>query len=120
MGNARWHGTAEPEVGSYFVANYPPFSTWSARRSIATRARPDALQAGVPLGLYCTSVSSAAISAISACTNKNAQEVEAYWTARASGWYNQKAAWQRAVDFVYVGGGTPSFLPRQLSRSWIA
>ena len=42
------------EVGSYFVATYPPFSVWS-REAVARDARP-ALESppasGVPLGLY--------------------------------------------------------------------
>ena len=42
------------EVGSYFVANYPPFSVWT-RDDVERTARP-ALEAppvdGVPLGLY--------------------------------------------------------------------
>ena len=47
--------TAEhTEVGSYFVANYPPFSVWS-REDVDRMAKP-ALQTppvpGVPLGLY--------------------------------------------------------------------
>ena len=44
----------EPEVGSYFVANYPPFSVWT-QEAVARDARP-ALERppvpGVPLGLY--------------------------------------------------------------------
>src|SRR5688572_24264334 len=44
----------ETEVGSYFVANYPPFSVWS-REAVAQVAEP-AMQSkpspGVPLGMY--------------------------------------------------------------------
>ena len=47
-------GLAEPEVGSYFVATYPPFSVWSAE-AVERDAKP-ALQAppnpATPLGLY--------------------------------------------------------------------
>jgi oxygen-independent coproporphyrinogen-3 oxidase len=47
-------GLAEPEVGSYFVATYPPFSVWSAQ-AVARDAVP-ALQSppnpATPLGLY--------------------------------------------------------------------
>ena len=47
-------GLAEPEVGNYFVANYPPFSFWSAE-AVERDAKP-ALQAppnpATPLGLY--------------------------------------------------------------------
>src|SRR6201746_2374235 len=42
------------EVGSYFVATYPPFSVWS-QEAVAAEAKP-ALAAppvpGVPLGVY--------------------------------------------------------------------
>jgi oxygen-independent coproporphyrinogen-3 oxidase len=44
----------EKEVGSYFVANYPPFSTWTAD-AVEREARPalDALPVpDVPLGMY--------------------------------------------------------------------
>jgi oxygen-independent coproporphyrinogen-3 oxidase len=43
----------QPAVGSYFVANYPPFSVWT-REGVLRDALPalDARAAGVPLGLY--------------------------------------------------------------------
>ena len=44
----------QPQIGSYFVANYPPFSVWTkedveraARPALAKIPEPD-----VPLGLY--------------------------------------------------------------------
>src|SRR5438034_5064798 len=44
----------QPQIGSYFVANYPPFSVWTkedvdraARPALATNPEPD-----VPLGIY--------------------------------------------------------------------
>ena len=55
------HGTAvaEPEIGSYFVANYPPFSVWT-REGVRRDALPalDETAAGVPLGLSIGGVSS--------------------------------------------------------------
>jgi oxygen-independent coproporphyrinogen-3 oxidase len=116
-------GVAEPEVGSYFVANYPPFSVWTPE-AIARDALP-ALHApprpDVPLGLYLH---------IPFCrkrchfcyfrvyTNKNAQEVESYLDLLAREWesYGQlEAIAGRRLSFVYFGGGTPSFLStRQL------
>src|SRR5262245_28638701 len=45
---------AETEVGSYFVANYPPFSVWT-REGVAEAALPALLSrpaTDVPLGLY--------------------------------------------------------------------
>jgi oxygen-independent coproporphyrinogen-3 oxidase len=115
----------ETGVGSYFVANYPPFSVWTAEAvpgeaqpALAAPAPPD-----VPLGLYLH---------IPFCrkrchfcyfrvyTDKNAREVEDYLSLLAREWelYDQTRALEgRPLDFVYFGGGTPSFLStRQLQR----
>src|SRR5262245_19505924 len=110
-------------VGSYFVANYPPFSVWTAesvRRDVwpALQTRP---AAPVPLGLYMH---------IPFCrkrchfcyfrvyTDKNAQDVTTYLDAVAREWElfaTPAALRDRPLDFVYFGGGTPSFLSvRQL------
>lgn len=114
------------EVGSYFVANYPPFSVWTPE-AVTTEALPALHRpppAGgdsprVPLGLYLH---------IPFCrkrchfcyfrvyTNKNAQEVESYLDLLASEWdlYRRcDALAGRPLDFVYFGGGTPSFLSTQ-------
>jgi oxygen-independent coproporphyrinogen-3 oxidase len=114
------------EVGSYFVANYPPFSVWTPE-AVTTEALPalhrSSPAAGdsrrVPLGLYLH---------IPFCrkrchfcyfrvyTNKNAQEVESYLDLLASEWdlYRKcDALAGRPLDFVYFGGGTPSFLSTQ-------
>jgi oxygen-independent coproporphyrinogen III oxidase len=113
---------AEPtEVGSYFVATYPPFSVWSqeavdhdARPALATPPNPD-----VPLGLYLH---------IPFCrkrchfcyfrvyTDKNASEVNHYLDvlAREFELYGELPAIAgRPLNFVYFGGGTPSFLSTQ-------
>jgi oxygen-independent coproporphyrinogen III oxidase len=109
---------AEPDVGSYFVANYPPFSVWTAEAaaSEALTALDTPPADGVPLGLYLH---------IPFCrkrchfcyfrvyTNKNAQEVEQYLDLIAKEWdlYSSKRAiGGRPLNFVYFGGGTPSFL----------
>ena len=46
-------GATDTEVGSYFVANYPPFSVWTpeAAEDIA-RPALSAKPADIPLGLY--------------------------------------------------------------------
>ena len=106
------------DVGSYFVATYPPFSVWSTE-AVQTDALP-ALQSaprpGVPLGVYLH---------IPFCrkrchfcyfrvyTDKNAQEVGAYLDVLAREWekYAHLPVFAgRPIDFVYFGGGTPSFL----------
>jgi coproporphyrinogen III oxidase-like Fe-S oxidoreductase len=118
------HGTAvaEPEIGSYFVANYPPFSVWT-REGVLRDAIPalDEAAAGVPLGLYLH---------IPFCrkrchfcyfrvyTDKNAQQVERYLQWLGTEWEllrAKRALAGRPLNFVYFGGGTPSFLStRQL------
>ena len=128
-------GSTDTEVGSYFVANYPPFSVWTPD-AVEDVARPilSADPADVPLGLYLH---------IPFCrkrchfcyfrvyTDKNASEVQAYVDTLAKEWElygNQPALAGRPLDFIYFGGGTPSFLSvRQLQglvdrltavRSW--
>ena len=114
----------QTEVGSYFVANYPPFSVWTPE-AVATEARP-ALDAppvgGVPLGVYLH---------IPFCrkrchfcyfrvyTDRNAREVESYLDLLAREWELYaplQAIAGRPIDFVYFGGGTPSFLSTQQLR----
>jgi oxygen-independent coproporphyrinogen III oxidase len=105
------------EVGNYFIANYPPFSVWK-KEAVETDARP-ALAAppgDVPLGLYLH---------IPFCrkrchfcyfrvyTDKNASEVQAYLDVVAREWelYSaQPAIAGRPLNFVYFGGGTPSYI----------
>jgi oxygen-independent coproporphyrinogen-3 oxidase len=108
----------QTEVGSYFVATYPPFSVWSPDAvgrdaKAALGAAPDP---AVPLGLYLH---------IPFCrkrchfcyfrvyTDKNSQEVGQYLDVLAREWelYGQfPAIAGRPLNFVYFGGGTPSFL----------
>jgi oxygen-independent coproporphyrinogen-3 oxidase len=127
----------QTEVGSYFVANYPPFSVWT-RDAVGADALPalatPPLSADTPLGLYLH---------IPFCrkrchfcyfrvyTDKNAREVEQYLDLLGREWElyaNQPALAGRPFNFIYFGGGTPSFLStRQLetlvsrvtkNRSW--
>jgi oxygen-independent coproporphyrinogen-3 oxidase len=108
----------ETSVGSYFVANYPPFSVWT-REAVTGEALP-ALRTppavDVPLGMYLH---------IPFCrkrchfcyfrvyTDKNAREVAEYLDVLVREWElyaRQPAIAGRALNFVYFGGGTPSFL----------
>src|SRR6267378_4291667 len=108
----------QTEVGSYFVANYPPFSVWTPE-AVAAEARP-ALElppsAGVPLGLYLH---------IPFCrkrchfcyfrvyTDKDSAAIKNYIDATLKEFaiYAAKPAIKgRKPQFVYFGGGTPSFL----------
>ncbi len=113
----------QAEVGSYFVANYPPFSVWTAD-AVATDAAAALASSpvpGNPLGLYLH---------IPFCrkrchfcyfrvyTDKNAREIEDYLSLLAREWElyaDAGALANRPLAFVYFGGGTPSFLStRQL------
>jgi oxygen-independent coproporphyrinogen-3 oxidase len=118
----------QPEVGSYFVATYPPFSVWSpdAVERDAKPALGAAPDPAVPLGLYLH---------IPFCrkrchfcyfrvyTDKNAQEVGRYLDVLAREWelYSREPAIAgRPLNFVYFGGGTPSFLSTQQLQSLVS
>jgi oxygen-independent coproporphyrinogen-3 oxidase len=110
-------------VGSYFVANYPPFSAWTEHAVAEARVALNTAPAAVPLGLYLH---------IPFCrkrchfcyfrvyTNKNAQQVEDYLDLLVREWEmyaDARAIAGRRLDFIYFGGGTPSFLSTsQLER----
>jgi oxygen-independent coproporphyrinogen-3 oxidase len=108
----------ETEVGSYFVANYPPFSVWT-KEAVESDARA-ALQAppaaDVPLGLYlhvpfCRKRCHFCYFRV--YTDKNAREVADYLDVLVREWElyaRQPAIAGRPLNFVYFGGGTPSFL----------
>ena len=115
--------TESTEPGSYFVANYPPFSRWHAE------AVPDVLAAfaapptAAALGLYlhvpfCRKRCKFCYFRV--YTDVAADDVERY--SLALGREAELAAAQPAVagrplKYVYFGGGTPSFLSvKQLER----
>jgi oxygen-independent coproporphyrinogen-3 oxidase len=107
----------ETTVGNYFVSNYPPFSFWKPDRvgeAQAALAREPA--PGTPLGLYLH---------IPFCrkrchfcyfrvyTDKDATAIKAYLdlALRELQLYSaQRFIGARKPQFVYFGGGTPSFL----------
>jgi oxygen-independent coproporphyrinogen-3 oxidase len=117
-------GPAETtEVGSYFIANYPPFSQWKPE------LLPDFLAAldspppdpGHPLGLYlhipfCRK--RCRFCYFRVYTDQNAKAIERYAEALAREvelLSERSAVAGRKLKFVYFGGGTPSYLSaRQL------
>src|SRR5204863_1472316 len=116
-----------PEVGNYFIANYPPFSV-RRQAGVHAVARPAlaAPAADIPLGLYLH---------IPFCrkrchfcyfrvyTDKNASEVQKYLDVLAGEWelYNQQRAIAgRPLNFVYFGGGTPSYISTKQLESLVA
>src|SRR6186997_3645640 len=120
MSGAGEAAVEQTDVGSYFVANYPPFSAWKpeyvSHAHAALSERPVAEGDHVPLGLYLH---------IPFCrkrchfcyfrvyTDKNAREVADYIQVLVREWElyaRQAAVAGRPLNFVYFGGGTPSFL----------
>jgi len=104
-------------VGNYFVSNYPPFSFWKKegvddyRQAIERAPNPE-----TPLGLYLH---------IPFCrkrchfcyfrvyTDKNASAINGYLKAAAKElelYRQQPFIGDRKLDFIYFGGGTPSYL----------
>ncbi len=115
------------EVGSYFIANYPPFSVWTAE-AVEDAVRPALASppTDVPLGVYLH---------IPFCrkrchfcyfrvyTDKNAKEVQGYLDTLAREWElasEQPAIAGRPLNFVYFGGGTPSFLSTRQLQSLVS
>src|SRR5688572_5948430 len=118
--------TEQTEVGSYFVANYPPLSVWTPSGAAEGLAALDSPARDVPLGLYLH---------IPFCrkrchfcyfrvyVNKSSREVEQYLDVLAREWelyLETRAVAGRAIDFVYFGGGTPSFLSTRQLESLVS
>mgnify|MGYP002623242295 CR=1 FL=1 len=114
------------EVGSYFVANYPPFSVWQPDHvSAAVAALEKGGRTDTPLGLYlhipfCRKRCKFCYFRV--YTDKNADEVDQYTDAlgREIGLYADRSGLAgRQFQFVYFGGGTPSFLSNEQLRRLI-
>lgn len=110
------------EVGSYFISNYPPFSQWN-KSSVPEihAALAEKPMHRVPLGLYvhipfCRK--RCRFCYFRVYTNQNARVIERYVEALAREvelLSLQPGLQQRELEFVYFGGGTPSYLSaRQL------
>jgi oxygen-independent coproporphyrinogen-3 oxidase len=113
--------TTEP--GSYFVANYPPFSRWHAAGAADALAAFAAEPGDVPLGLYlhipfCRKRCKFCYFRV--YTDASAADVERYSQALATEARTAAASPAvagRPLRYVYFGGGTPSFLGvRQIER----
>src|SRR3954463_16294 len=118
------------EVGSYFISNYPPFSQWSAegledaRRALTSPPLvPPGQSEPAPLGLYlhipfCRKRCKFCYFRV--YTDKNANEIEGYLEALAKEidlYADREGLRGRQFEFVYFGGGTPSYLSNaQLER----
>jgi len=104
-------------LGNYFVANYPPFSAWNASfLPDAMRVLNEAPRPDTPLGLYlhipfCRKRCKFCYFRV--YTDKNARDVETYLDALVKEvelYSKLPVVGGRKVQFIYFGGGTPSYL----------
>ena len=117
----------ETEVGSVFVSNYPPYSFWDMEhvpKAHEALASPAGRQ--TPLGLYlhipfCRK--RCKFCYFKVYTEKNSQEVSRYLVAlgrEVEQFAGAAAVRGRPLKFVYVGGGTPSFISAKHLRELMA
>src|SRR5437867_9081176 len=104
-------------LGNYFVANYPPFSFWKREHlPTAFAALQSQPNLSTPLGLYlhipfCRKRCKFCYFRV--YTDKNARDVETYLDALVKEvelYSKLPVVGSRALQFVYFGGGTPSYL----------
>ncbi len=107
----------QTEAGNYFVANYPPFSFWTQeanQEALAQLEQP--APAGRPLGIYfhipfCRKRCHFCYFRV--YTDKNADDIKKYLDAGIAEMERVAAKPYiagRKPQFVYFGGGTPSYL----------
>jgi len=107
----------QTEVGNYFVANYPPFSFWKPEyntevHEVLNSPRPADTNLGVYFHIpFCRKRCHFCYFRV--YTDKNASEINAYLDAgiREFERYSRTSYLAgRKPQFVYFGGGTPSYL----------
>jgi oxygen-independent coproporphyrinogen III oxidase len=107
----------DTEAGNYFVANYPPFSFWTqeaVQEALAQIQQP--APAGRPMGIYfhipfCRKRCHFCYFRV--YTDKNADEIKQYLDASVTEMERVAAmpyVAGRKPQFIYFGGGTPSYL----------
>ena len=104
-------------LGNYFIANYPPFSFWNASHLPQAKAALErAPNPATPLGLYlhipfCRKRCKFCYFRV--YTDKNAKDVSVYLNAilkEVELLSKMPCVGDRHLDFIYFGGGTPSYL----------
>jgi oxygen-independent coproporphyrinogen-3 oxidase len=114
----------QTEAGNYFVANYPPFSFWKpehkdAVHEILNSPRPADTNLGVYFHIpFCRKRCHFCYFRV--YTDKNASEINAYLDAgiREFERYSRTSYLAgRKPQFVYFGGGTPSYLSIEQLRN---
>jgi len=147
----------QTEAGSYFVANYPPFSVWSpehvpaVRKMLATPVQAGEADADTDHcsravahegaeGEHCSRAAAHVAPKLGlylhipfcrkrckfcyfrVYTDRNARDIDAYMEALANeiGMYARQPRFAgRQFEFVYFGGGTPSYLSADQLRRLI-
>lgn len=110
-------GKQKTTVGNYFISNYPPYSFWTAdqRHLVETQLDTDP-SPETPLGLYvhipfCRKRCDFCYFKV--YTDKNAEQIRRYLDAvleEMRQLADRPYLRGRKLDFVYFGGGTPSYL----------
>jgi oxygen-independent coproporphyrinogen-3 oxidase len=113
---------AKTEIGSYFISNYPPFSQWRPEfLPEIYEALDGESDASVPLGMYlhipfCRKRCKFCYFRV--YTQQNADTIKNYVDTldrEVELLKDRRGIAGRSLDFVYFGGGTPSYLSaRQL------
>lgn len=106
----------ETEAGNYFVSNYPPFSQWLPERRVEASERlAQPPVPNTPLGLYvhipfCRK--RCRFCYFKVYTDKNADDIQTYLDSvvrESAALAEQQFVAGRPLDFIYFGGGTPSY-----------
>lgn len=117
----------QTEVGSVFISNYPPFSVWSDDQVPAVSEQLQVpFEGDAPLGLYlhipfCRK--RCKFCYFKVYTDKNSKEIQNYLAGikrEVALLANQPYLKGRKPDFVYIGGGTPSYISARHLRDLIA
>jgi len=104
-------------LGNYFIANYPPFAYWGKEKVPEAMAALNAVpNPATPLGLYlhipfCRKRCKFCYFRV--YTDKNAKDVSTYLNAivkEVELLARTPSVGGRSLDYVYFGGGTPSYL----------
>jgi oxygen-independent coproporphyrinogen III oxidase len=108
---------SSPSVGNYFVANYPPFSAWTQSQVGAVlEALSRKSRESTDLGIYvhipfCRK--RCHFCYFKVYTDRGKDEISSYVDAlirEAAAYSGKPAIAGRRATFLYVGGGTPSYL----------
>jgi oxygen-independent coproporphyrinogen III oxidase len=106
-----------PSVGNYFVANYPPFSVWTQGEvgsvlSALSRQSRDATDLGAYVHIpFCRKRCNFCYFKV--YTDRSKDDISSYvdaLTSEIAAYSDKPAVAGRPVTFLYLGGGTPSYL----------